>query len=533
MQQLTGLDAAFLALETPSVYGHVGSVSILDISTVSKPFDLARLTSLIESRLPLLPPFRRRLVTVPFGLDQPYWIEDPCFDIEYHVREIALPAPGTRAQLTEQAARLHARPLDRARPLWEAYLITGLEDGRAAVYTKVHHAAIDGISGNDLLAAVLDVSPEGRPTEAAAPPAPEQPPSNVALLARSARSLATQPLRGLRLAAEVARSVPALVGNDVRPRLPIIDSLLRPDSRSVLTHAGLRAPHTPFNAPVSPHRRWAMQEVSLEDIKRVKNAYGVTVNDVVMALSTGALRRWLTDHNALPADPLVAAVPVSVRTKEQEGTLGNQVSMMLAPIPTNIDDPRERLVDVHESMAVAKHQHGALPASLLADVTQVAMPAVAGQAMRLSARLRLVERANPFNLIISNVPGGSGPYYYAGAKLESLFPLSAIADGQGLNITVLGYGGKLHFGLIACRKLVPDLDRLAGYLADELKLLVDLLPEQAGTQASEGRAAEPTSTGTGTGTGTAMGTGTEIGTDTDTGHPTVVLPDSEMAPQAG
>jgi len=502
MQQLTGLDAAFLALESPSVYGHVGSVSILNTEGVTEPFDLARLTGLIDSRLPLVPPFRRRLVEVPFGLDQPYWIEDPCFDIEYHVREIALPAPGTRTQLTDQVARLHARPLDRTRPLWEAYLITGLEDGRVAVYTKVHHAAIDGVSGNDLLAAVMDESPDGRDIGQLTTPPPEQPPSPLSLLARSTLSLAGQPLRGARLAADVVRSLPALAGSDVRPRLPIIDRLLRPSSRFVLTHAGLRAPRTPFNAPVSPHRRWALQEVSLDDVKRVKNAAGVTVNDVVMALSTGALRRWLIDHDALPADPLVAAVPVSIRTQEQQGKLGNQVSMMLAAIPTNVDDPRERLVGVHEAMRVAKDQHGALPASLLADVTQVAMPAVAGQAMRLSARLRLLERANPFNLIISNVPGGSGPYYYAGAKLEALFPASAIADGQGLNITVLGYGGTLHFGLIACRQLVPDLDTMAAYLADELTMLVDLLPEQAGEDAG----AQPR---------------------------TIVLPDAEPAQQRG
>ncbi|MDP9102224.1 MAG: wax ester/triacylglycerol synthase family O-acyltransferase, partial [Actinomycetota bacterium] len=199
MQQLTGLDAAFLAMETPSVFGHVASVCLLDPSTAPEPLTLERLTRHIESRLHLIPPFRRRLVEVPLGLDQPYWIEDPDFDIEYHVRELGLPAPGDDRQLAEQAARLHARALDRRRPLWELYLIHGVEGGRQAVYSKVHHAAIDGVSGNDLLTALLDLSPEGR--EMGTPPDwecdPE--PSSAGMLARSAFSLAGHPLRAARI----------------------------------------------------------------------------------------------------------------------------------------------------------------------------------------------------------------------------------------------------------------------------------------------------------------------------------------------
>jgi WS/DGAT/MGAT family acyltransferase len=206
-------------------------------------------------------------------------------------------------------------------------------------------------------------------------------------------------------------------------------------------------------------------------VKTVKNAAGLTVNDVVMALCAGALRRWLDEHDALPADPLVAAVPVSLRAEGE--TLGNRVSMMMAPLPTNVDDPGERLELTHQAMLGAKEQHGALPADLLGDVTQFAAPALAGQAARLAARLRLLERINSFNLIISNVPGPNVPLYYAGAKLEAYYPLSAIADGQGLNITVMSYCGKMFFRLIADRELVPDLDTLAGYLADEMATLLD------------------------------------------------------------
>ncbi|MCA1710305.1 MAG: wax ester/triacylglycerol synthase family O-acyltransferase [Actinobacteria bacterium] len=468
MQQLSGLDAAFLAMETSAVFGHVGSVCVIDPSTAPEPLTLDRLTTLIENRLHLIPPFRRRLVEVPLGLDQPYWIEDPGFDVEYHVRELALPEPGDDRQLAEQAARLHARPLDRRRPLWELYLIHGLQGGRKAIYTKVHHAAIDGVSGNDILAAVLDLSPDGRDEGDIPEWTCDKQPGNVSMLARSAVSLTSHPVRAARVSYGLVRSLPGLAASPGRPKLPIVDRLLKRDANVVLSSAGLRAPATPFNKSVSPHRRWAFISLPLDDVKQVKNVLGTTVNDVVMALSAGALRRWLLDHDALPEAPLVAGVPVSVRTEDQKGTGGNRVSSMIAPIPTNLADARERLQACHEAMQAAKAQHGALPADMLADVAQFAMPALAGQAARLAARLRLVERINAFNLIISNVPGPNIPLYYAGCRLEAYYPLSAIADGQGLNITVMSYGGQLHFGLIADRQLVPDLDKMAGYLADEL-----------------------------------------------------------------
>jgi diacylglycerol O-acyltransferase len=468
MQQLTGLDAAFLAMETPAVYGHVGSVCVLDPSTAPEPLTLERLTQVIESRLHLIPPFRRRLVTVPFGLDQPYWIEDPDFDLEFHVRELALPAPGDDKQLAEQAARLHARPLDRRRPLWEIYLIHGLQGGRVAIYSKVHHSAIDGVSGNDILTALLDLTPEGRPDDNPPPWECDEAPSSAEMLLRSAVALTLQPLRAARFSYGLLRSLPALAASPARPALPVIDRLLGRDRNVLLSVTGLRAPATPFNRSIGPHRRWAFRSVPFESVRAVKNAGGVTVNDVVMAMCAGALRRWLIDRDALPASPLIAGVPVSVRTDEQKGTHGNRVSSMIAPLPTHLADPRDRLRAAHESMRAAKEQHGALPADLLADVTQFAMPALAGQAARLSARLRLVERISPFNLIVSNVPGPNIPLYYAGARLLSYLPLSAIADGQGLNITVISYGGQMHFGLIADRDLVPDLDDLAQALETEL-----------------------------------------------------------------
>jgi diacylglycerol O-acyltransferase / wax synthase len=479
VQQLTGLDAAFLAMETHAVFGHVGSIIVLDPTTAPEPLTLERLTALIENRLHLIPPFRRRLATVPLGLDQPYWIEDPDFDVEYHVRELALPEPGNDKQLAYQAARLHARPLDRHRPLWELYLIHGLEGGRKAVYTKVHHAAIDGVSGNDILAAVLDVTPEGRPEEEPPPWECDEEPGAAKLLVKSAVSLAVQPLRAARLSYGLAKSVPGLAKSPARPRLPVVDRVLRRDAHVVLNAAPMRAPRTPFNGPISPHRRWAFCTLPLEEVKALKNAAGCTVNDVVMALSTGALRRWLIDHDALPDSPLVAAVPVSIRTEAQQGKGGNRVSTMMAALPTQLEEPADRLAACHSAMQAAKTQHGALPADLLGDVTQFAMPALAGQAARAAARLRLVERVSPFNLIVSNVPGPPIDLYYAGCRLLAYYPLSAIADGQGLNITVMSLAGGLHFGLLADRELVPDVDRMAGYLEEELDCLKEaLLPEQ-------------------------------------------------------
>jgi WS/DGAT/MGAT family acyltransferase len=415
------------------------------------------------------------LVEVPLGLDQPYWIEDPDFDIEFHVRELALPAPGDDRQLAVQAARLHARPLDRRRPLWETYLIHGLHGGQQAVYIKVHHAAIDGVSGNDLLAALMDTSPQSEQAEEPDSWHPEAQPGTARLLARSALSLATNPARAARVSAGMVRSMPALAKSPARPWLPLIDRfVLRRNRGLILSAPPLIAPATPFNKNIGPHRRWAFTSIPLAEVKAIKNAAGVTVNDVVMALCAGALRSWLLKHDALPEGPLVASVPVSIRTEEQKGTHGNRVSSVIAPLPTHLADPAARLEAVHEAMRAAKEQHNALPAELLTDIAQFSMPALANQANRLASRLRLLERVPPFNLIISNVPGPTVDLYLCGARLDGVYPLSAIADGQGLNLTVLGSNGKLNFGALADRDLVPDVDLITDALKDELATLSDV-----------------------------------------------------------
>ncbi len=470
MQQLTGLDASFLALETTTTTGHVGGVSVLDPSGAPRPLTLARLTDVIAERIPLVPVLRRKLLNVPLGLDQPYWIDDPNFDIEYHVREIALPRPGSDAQLTEQVSRLHARPLDRSRPLWEIYLITGLARRRAAVYTKIHHAAIDGVSGTELLTVLLDLTPGGRELPAPVPFRPAPPPALPVLAAKAAARLAWRPVQTVQMTNQLIRWLPTLA--------PVMSTLVggmlglnRGDGEVIPTVPG-RAPATPFNKPITPHRRIAFRSVDLETVKTVKNAFGVSVNDVVMAMCAGALRRWLADHEALPGQPLIAMIPVSVRDPASKGALGNKVSAMLAMLPTHVAEPDLRLELVHAATKVAKAQQAAIPQGLVDQISDFAPPALTARAARVMFATGVLHRLPPFNLTISNVPGPNVPVYLCGARLLAHYPVSVVTDGQGLNITLVGYLGHLHFGLVSCRELVPDIDALAGYLTDELALLL-------------------------------------------------------------
>jgi diacylglycerol O-acyltransferase / wax synthase len=470
MQQLTGLDASFLALETANATGHVGGVSVLDPSSASRQLTLARLTEVLAERLPLVPVLRRKLLNVPLGLDQPYWIDDPHFDIEYHVREIALPRPGSEGQLTEQVSRLHARPLDRSRPLWEIYLITGLAKRRAAVYTKIHHAAIDGVSGTELLTVLLDLNPDGRELPASKPFRPAPPPGPVTLATLAAARLAWRPVETVRITNELVKIVPTL-GPAISTFVGGILGLGRGDG-GVIPSAPGRAPTTPFNKQITPHRRLALRTVDLAAVKTVKNAFGVSVNDVVMAMCAGALRHWLSDHDALPDSPLISMIPVSVRDPQSKGAMGNKVSAMLAALPTHLTDPSQRLEMVHAATEIAKAQQAAIPQGLVDRISDFALPALTARAARVVFATGLLHRLPPFNLCISNVPGPNVPVYLCGAKLLAHYPVSVITDGQGLNITLVGYLGQLHFGLLACRELVPDIETLADYLVDELELLL-------------------------------------------------------------
>ncbi len=484
MQQLTGLDTSFLNMESPTTYGHVCGLAVFDPSTASRPATLDDVKALIEERIHLLPPYRRRLVEVPFGLDHPYWIEDPDFDIDFHVRHIGLPPPGDRRQLSEQVSRIVARPLDRSRPLWELYLIEGLEGGLNAQLTKIHHCCIDGVSGAEMLATLLDVSPEPRKVEAPRRAwRPEAQPSEIEMMARGAWAVMGTPRKGFRLARQAVRHLPDLaktLGFGELPGTSMINRALGRKPDPMLSEASTPAPRTSFNDSITPHRRFAYGSLSLEEVKEIKNAFGVTVNDVVMALCSGALRRYLEERKELPADPLIAMVPVSVRTEEQQGTFGNQVSAMSASLHTHIADPVQRLESIHESMSIAKEQHKALPANLMQDFAQFAPPAVAARAARVIARATVANWVDvPFNVVISNVPGPQFPIYGIGARLVANYPVSAINDGVGLNITVQSYNGSLDFGIIACRELMPDVWDVMDYLGDALQELKELAKKKS------------------------------------------------------
>ena len=408
MRQLTSLDAQFLALESKRQVGHVGGLAIVDPSTIpgGGDFDCAHVKQLLRERLPMLPPMRWRLAEVPLGLDYPYWVEDDDFDLDYHVREIGLPRPGNDQQLADQVARIHERPLDRARPLWELYVIQGLDSGHTAVLTKIHHAVVDGLSGAEIMGLLLDLSPEGGEL-----PEPERGP--------------------------------------------------------------LVAPKTKFNGRVSAHRRFAFSQLPLEDVKTVKNAFGCTVNDVVVSMCAGAVRAWLIDHDELPEEPLVAQIPVYVRTEDQAGTFGNRIMLMAAPLYTQESDPVVRLRRTHEALGEMKQRHKALPAQLLQDANHFIPPAVFSRAAQLTFRLSTGPGRPAWNLVISNVPGPQFPLYLAGARLVANHPVSVITDGMGLNMTVMSYDGHLDFGIVGDREQMPDLWGVVDWLADELTDLLD------------------------------------------------------------
>ena len=487
MRQLTGLDAQFLAMENGRIHGHVGLLAICDPSTApGGVLDADAVKSMISDRIHLLPPFRWRLVRVPFDLDHPYWIEDPDFDLDYHVRDAALPPPGDMKALGEMAAREAARELDRNRPLWELQVVHGLPDGKVALLTKTHHAAVDGMSGAEILSVLLDLDAAGREVE---PPTEErvtqQPPSELAMAARGVLHLPLHPLRGLRALPSV---LPALDAVPPVRNLPLVGKVSRLYTKAarvtgrvlpvvegeLLEMPEVKAPRTLYNHPISPQRRFSFGSLSLDTVKAVKKAHGVTVNDVVMCLCAGAVRAQLTELGQLPAEPLVAMVPLSVRTAEEFGTFGNRISMMVVPIPTDVPDPVDRLHVMHDTMAIAKDRHEALPASLLSDVTQFIPPAVFSRATRgmhsLSASRGL---APSLNLVISNVPGSPFPLYCGGARLETAFPISVLFEGVSLNITVMSYLDHLDFGIISDRSTEGDVWVLLEHLHRELATLAE------------------------------------------------------------
>jgi diacylglycerol O-acyltransferase len=455
VQQLSALDTLFLSLESDTTYGHACSLAIVDPATAPggrlRAGDLKRV---IDERGHLLPPLRRRLVEMPFGLDRPYWTDADELDLDAHVHTVTLRGLTDDRALAETVSRLAARQLDRSRPLWELHLIEGLEGGRAALLTKIHHALIDGMSGAEIMGLLYDLAPEGREIEPdpepAAPLGPR--PGALGLLRRGLTGAVAHPVRALGAAARLLPAVEA------------VPLLVRPEHR---------APRVPFSGRISADRRFAFGSLPLADVKAVKNKHGVKVNDVVVALSAAAIRRWLEQQDALPDEPLLAQIPVSVRTEEQRGTYGNRIGIMIVPIPTDEPDATQRLRTAHEHLSVAKDRHDALPAAALQDVTEFLPPAIAARSTRVALQLSASRALRPlYNVVISNVPGPPVPIYLAGALLEHSYPVSVIADGSGLNITVVSYREHLDIGVIACPQQVPDPETIVAAMRDELAALV-------------------------------------------------------------
>ncbi|WP_067171584.1 WS/DGAT/MGAT family O-acyltransferase [Microtetraspora niveoalba] len=470
-RQLSALDAQFLNFETSANLAHIAGLAVLDPSTApGGEVTREALVELIRERAHLAPPLRRRLVQVPFRLDHPYWVEDREIDFDYHVREIALPRPGDDHQLGEQVARLHGRRLDRRRPLWELYIIHGLSGGRVAVYTKVHHSAIDGVTGAEVLAALMDLGPEPRreapPTESE----PDTPPDTVEMIARGVGRVLENPGAAMRFLAGV---VPRLDEIPVVSQIPgagLVSRVVRGIGAEPLPGLPrMTVPRTPFSGPVSPHRRFAFGTLPLADVKRVKNAFGVTVNDVVLSMCATALRRWLVQRDELPREPLVAGIPISSRGLTEGGDIpANEVVLAMTTLPTDVADPGERLRGVSRSMKTVKDRYAAAPATWLLEFSEAMPAALSGLADR--AAFRIASRTAPaMNLMVSNVPGPQFPLYMCGARLLAHYPVSVITDvSGGINITVFSYDGSLDVGIVVDRDMVPDVWDFIDYLRDAL-----------------------------------------------------------------
>jgi WS/DGAT/MGAT family acyltransferase len=459
MEQLSGLDASFLYFETKNAPTHIGSFAVYDQSTA--PGGAVTFTGIlanVKSRLHLARCFRQKLAFVPLDLDHPYWIEDSEFDIEFHVRHIALPHPGDWRQLCIQVARIHARPLDLTKPLWEMYIIEGLDNvdgvpkGGFALLTKIHHAAIDGVSGAELATAIHDLSP----TAEAAPPEEiwrgESNPSMLELGIRTTINNVKQPFRMLRVLGRTAPSVAR-----VMRRTPSAD-----------VETSENVPRTRFNGPVSSHRVVEGKTFSLDDIRTIRGAYaGATVNDVILTVCGGALRKYLAHHQELPSESLVAFAPISVRSEEEMGSAGNQISGMSVTLFTDTEDPLERLGKVRRGTKNSKATAEAVGARTMTDVTQFMPGMLAGLAARLYTRLGLANRVSPvFNCVVTNIPGPQIPLYFTGARMIALHGLGPVMDGMGLIHPVFSCDGKISIAFTACRAQMRDPGFYAECLQD-------------------------------------------------------------------
>jgi WS/DGAT/MGAT family acyltransferase len=447
LDRLTSIDASFLHQEGPASHMHIGAVLLFK----GPPPDFEQYLDHVRGRLHLVPRYRQKLATPPLETGRPLWVDDHSFNLEYHIRHSALPVPGDEAQLFELAARINSQPLDRDKPLWESWLIEGLDDDRFALLFKTHHSLVDGVSGVDLATVLLDTEREpespGESGTELEPWTPQPEPTGVDLVLAGARGIVTT------TAEIVARALAAAT----RPTSSL--TVLRDAAEGIgeIVWAGLNpAPETPLNVEIGPHRRYQIVRQDLADYKRVKDALGGTVNDVVLTVVSGALRDWLHSRGIRTEGlEMRALVPVSIRTKDQRHTLGNQLTAMRGPLPVYIGDPVARLRFVREAMDGLKESKQAVGAATLAAVNNLAPPTVLAQASRLNFSTRL------FNLIVTNIPGPQFPLYVLGRKLEDLFPVAFLPEHHGLAIAIMSYDGGLDYGLLGDYDALPDIDVIA------------------------------------------------------------------------
>ena len=465
MNHLSGMDAMFLHIESPEMPMHIGSLNVLDLPPGYTGDFYEDAKKMMSERLHLAAVFTRKLELMPFDLADPVWVEDEDIDIDYHVRHITLPKPGTNRQLQQYVARLHSSLLDRSRPLWEVCIIDGLKSGQVALYTKVHHAGIDGQAGVAVAKAIFDLAPTGRVIK---PPRPRARHNRyqlgiAELASAAARNAVRQYAKLIRMAPSMARAVRDVV-------VPEKDE--HGKRHWSLPDVKVFAPRTLLNTAITNQRSFAGRMIPLAETKFIAKTFGVTLNDVVMGTTAGALRRYLREYDDLPEKPLVAAVPVSLRAQGDESA-NNQVSMLRMSLGTDVADPVERLKVIHASSDAGKAMMSRVKTVIPSDFPMLGSPWLVSGIASLLGRSRLANVVPPFaNLIISNVAGIPVPLYYAGASVACYYPVSIPAHSMALNVTVQSYNGRLDYGLIACRRTLPDVNDLGDYLLAEHQTLL-------------------------------------------------------------
>jgi diacylglycerol O-acyltransferase len=468
LDRLSSIDVSFLTNETSASHMHVGAICIFE----GPPPSYEDLLAHVRSRLHLVPRFSQKLAHPPVQTGRPFWVDDPTFNLEYHVRHSALPAPGSEEQLRRMAARVFSQQLDRTKPLWELWMVQGLTRRRFALVTKTHHALVDGISGVDIATVLFDVKPVPEPAQADHEWVPSPEPSSATLVAKGAEDLIRAPVGILRRVEHALENPQATVKRIAEAAEAVGEigwSFANP------------APDVPLNVEIGSHRRFEWVRADLAQFKKIKDALGGTVNDVVLAVVAGALREWL-DGRGIRTDGLElrAQVPVSIRSADERGQLGNKLAVMRAPLPVYIDDPVARLARVRESMADVKQSKQALGAEVISRFNDFAPPTLLAQAARINFSTRL------FNVVVTNVPGPQIPLYVLGRELQDIFPVGFLPPNHALVIAIMSYNGGVNFGLLADYDSMEDVDVLAAAIERAIAELVD-----AAEAGAERRSAEP------------------------------------------